>query len=36
MDQLSASLGETAGRVRRNPSLLLRSTAAVPGPGEAQ
>jgi phospholipid/cholesterol/gamma-HCH transport system substrate-binding protein len=34
LDQLSTSLGETAGRVQRNPSLLVRGVAAAPGPGE--
>ena len=35
LDQLSTSLGETAGQVRRNPSLLVRGSAPVPaGPGE--
>ena len=35
LDQLSTSLGETAGRVRRNPSLLVRGSAPAPaGPGE--
>jgi len=35
LDQLSATLGDTAGRLRRNPSLLVRgATPAAPGPGE--
>lgn len=36
LDQAATSLGETAVRVRRDPSLLLRGANAVPpGPGEA-
>lgn len=36
LDQLSTNLGETAGRVRRNPSLLVRGSAPQPaGPGES-
>jgi hypothetical protein len=35
LDQLSATLGDTAVRVRRNPALLVRGgSPAVPGPGE--
>jgi len=35
LDQLSATLGDTAGRLRRNPSLLVRgANPAAPGPGE--
>lgn len=35
MDQLSATLTDTAGRIQRNPSLLVRGAAPVPGgPGE--
>ena len=34
LDRLSGSLDETTSRIRRNPSLLLRGTAALPGPGE--
>lgn len=35
LDQLSTSMGDTAGRIGRNPSLLLRSSGpARPGPGE--
>jgi phospholipid/cholesterol/gamma-HCH transport system substrate-binding protein len=35
LDQLSTSLGETAGRIRRNPALLLRGASPSPsGPGE--
>ena len=35
LDHLSATLDDAAGKVRRNPSLLLRgSAAAAPGPGE--
>lgn len=37
LDQLSGSMGDTANRIRRNPSLLLRGSAGnAPGPGEAQ
>ena len=36
LDRLSNSLGQSADRIQRNPSLLLRGTAATPvGPGEA-
>jgi phospholipid/cholesterol/gamma-HCH transport system substrate-binding protein len=36
LDQLSTNLDETAGRVRRNPSLLVRGSAPLPaGPGES-
>jgi ABC-type transporter Mla subunit MlaD len=36
LDHLSSSLGQSADRIRRNPSLLLRGAAALPdGPGEA-
>jgi phospholipid/cholesterol/gamma-HCH transport system substrate-binding protein len=36
MDNLSRSLGNVAGRVNRNPSLLIRGSAPPPpGPGEA-
>ncbi len=36
LDRLSTSLGQSADRIERNPSLLLRGTAATPaGPGEA-
>ena len=36
LDQVTTSLGDTAVRVRRDPSLLLRGASAVqPGPGEA-
>jgi ABC-type transporter Mla subunit MlaD len=36
LDQLSATLGDTAVRVRRNPGLLVRGASpAVPGPGES-
>ena len=35
MDQLSATLADTAGRIQRNPSLLVRGPGATPGgPGE--
>ena len=35
MDQLSATLNDTAGRIQRNPSLLVRGPAPLPGgPGE--
>lgn len=35
MDQLSATLTDTAGRIQRNPSLLVRGAAPLPGgPGE--
>ena len=34
LDQLSASLGETSSRIRRNPSLLLRGVPTPAGPGE--
>jgi phospholipid/cholesterol/gamma-HCH transport system substrate-binding protein len=37
LDQLSTTLDDTAGRIRRNPSLLLRGSAPrEPGPGEAR
>ena len=37
LDQLSTTLDETAGRIRRNPSLLLRgSVPGEPGPGEVR
>lgn len=36
LDHLSTSLGQSADRIQRNPSLLLRGTVATPvGPGEA-
>jgi len=36
MDQLTTNLGDTAGRVKRNPSLLVRGIAPTPaGPGES-
>ena len=36
LDRLSTSLGQSADRIQRNPSLLLRGTVATPvGPGEA-
>jgi hypothetical protein len=36
LDRLSNSLGQSADRIQRNPSLLLRGTVATPvGPGEA-
>ena len=34
VDRLSSDLGATVGKIRRDPSVLLRGTAAVPGPGE--
>ena len=35
MDQLSSTLADTAGRIQRNPALLVRGTAPAPGgPGE--
>jgi phospholipid/cholesterol/gamma-HCH transport system substrate-binding protein len=37
LDQLSISLGDTAGSIRRNPALLLRGASPRPaGPGELQ
>lgn len=36
LDRLSTSMGDTAGRIQRNPSLLLRGAGpANPGPGES-
>lgn len=35
LDDLTGTLNDTAVRVRRNPSILLRGDAAPPGPGEA-
>lgn len=35
LDQLSSSLNETAERLRRDPSVLLRGARVQPGPGEA-
>jgi ABC-type transporter Mla subunit MlaD len=36
LDRLSTSLGQSADRIQRNPSLLLRGSVATPvGPGEA-
>lgn len=34
LDRLSGALDDTTARIRRDPSLLLRGAAAVPGPGE--
>lgn len=34
LDELSASLADTADRIRRNPAVLVRGTGARPGPGE--
>ena len=35
MDQLTTALGDTAGRIQRNPSLLVRGSSPAPlGPGE--
>jgi len=37
MEHLSTTLDETAVRIRRNPSVLLRGSSPTPaGPGEAQ
>jgi phospholipid/cholesterol/gamma-HCH transport system substrate-binding protein len=36
LDDLTGTLNDTATRLRRNPSILVRGDAAPPGPGEAQ